>query len=204
MSNNYGYQNEYNFVELFNNKYFYELDNNSQLFLKELFEGKIDNSEKIICWKNKMKQKADIFIKYQNYVKSISIKCDNGNSIRTENIQDFKWFLEKLRIPYSIIEKYMSYHYGYQRDKEGKIDFTKPLSADEYKELYQDEIDIFNESINKTKIIIDIIDRFLIRGKNSDYDIDSLISGTVDEYVWIMKYDLYDLILIIDHHMLHV
>ena len=41
MSNNYGYQNEYDFVELFNNKYFYELDNNSQLFLKELFEGKL-------------------------------------------------------------------------------------------------------------------------------------------------------------------
>ena len=104
-----------------------------------------------------MKQKADIFIKYQNYVKSISIKCDNGNSIHTENIQDFKWFLEKLRIPYNIIEKYMSYHYGYQRDENGKVDFTKPLSADEYKELYQDEIDMFNESINKTTIIIDII-----------------------------------------------
>ena len=40
-----------------------------------------------------------------------------------------------------------------------------------------------------------MIDRFIIRGRNSDYDIDSLISGTIDDYVWIMKYDLYDLIL---------
>ena len=40
-----------------------------------------------------------------------------------------------------------------------------------------------------------MIDRFLIRGNNSDYDIDALISGTVDNYVWILKYDLYDLIL---------
>ncbi len=43
--------------------------------------------------------------------------------------------------------------------------------------------------------MIDMIDRFLIRGNNSDYDIDALISGTVDNYVWILKYDLYDLIL---------
>ena len=40
-----------------------------------------------------------------------------------------------------------------------------------------------------------MIDRFIIRGRNSDYDIDALISGTVDNYVWILKYDLYDLIL---------
>lgn len=36
---NYGYQNEYDFVGLFNNKYFYELDNNSQRFLSDLFGG---------------------------------------------------------------------------------------------------------------------------------------------------------------------
>ena len=40
-----------------------------------------------------------------------------------------------------------------------------------------------------------MIDRFIIRGRNSDYDIDALICGTIDDYVWIMKYDLYDLIL---------
>ena len=40
-----------------------------------------------------------------------------------------------------------------------------------------------------------MIDRFIIRGLNSDYDIDALVCGTVDDYVWIMKYDLYDLIL---------
>ena len=40
-----------------------------------------------------------------------------------------------------------------------------------------------------------MIDRFIVRGKNSDYDIDALISGTPNDYVWIMKHDLYDLIL---------
>ena len=40
-----------------------------------------------------------------------------------------------------------------------------------------------------------MIDRFIIRGRNSDYDIDVLVCGTVDDYIWINKYDLYDLVL---------
>lgn len=192
---NYGYQNEYDFVELFNGKCIDELDNNSQEFLKELFGENIDNTELIKAWKNKMNQKADIFIKYKNYIKNVSLKCGKSNSVHHETIQDFRRYLEKLQIPYKVIEKYVSYHYGYKRNEEGKIDYSRVLSADEYKELYQKELDIFNESINKTRIIVDMIDRFIIRGRNSDYDIDVLICGTIENYVWIMKYDLYDLIL---------
>ncbi len=192
---NYGYQNEYDFVELFNGKCIDELDNNSQEFLKELFGENIDNTELIKAWKNKMNQKADIFIKYKNYIKNVSLKCGKSNSVHHETIQDFRRYLEKLQIPYKVIEKYVSYHYGYKRNEEGKIDYSIVLSADEYKGLYQKELDIFNESINKTRIIVDMIDRFIIRGRNSDYDIDVLICGTIENYVWIMKYDLYDLIL---------
>ena len=193
--NNYGYQNEDDFVSLFNNKYFWELDERSQSFLKELFEDNIDENEKIISWKNSMFQKTDFFIKYKNYVKSISLKCGRSNSVHCEQIQEFKRYLEHLRIPYKEIEKYMSYHYGYMRDSKGKSDYSKQLSGDEYKMLYQKELDSFNNTINKTKIIIEMIDRFIIRGKNSDYDIDALVHGTIDDYVWIKKYDLYDLIL---------
>ena len=81
------------------------------------------------------------------------------------------------------------------KDKNGQTDFSNVLSAEEYKKIYQNEIDIFNQSINKTRIIIDMVDRFIIRGRNSDYDIDALICGTVNNYVWIMKHDLYDLVL---------
>ncbi len=195
MLRNYGFQNEYDFIEYFNNKYLYELNDNSQTFLKELFGDVIDNNEKIKSWKNKMMQKTDIFIKYKNYIKNISLKCGNSNSMHGESIEDFKRYLEKLKIPYNTIEKYFSYHYGYARDGDGSIDFSKSLSSEEYKKIYQEEIDIFNNSINKTRIIVDMIDRFIVRGRNSDYDIDAFVCGTVDEYVWIMKYDLYDLIL---------
>ena len=192
---NYGYQNELDFVNYFNDKYLYELDNNSKLFLKELFGEFIDNTEKIKSWKNKMAQKADIFIKYKNIIKSVSLKCGKNNSVHCENIQDFKRYLTNLNIPYKIIDKYISYHYGYRKNDDGTTDFTQQLSSEEYKELYQHEINDFNQTINKTRIIVDMIDRFLVRGRNSDYDIDALVSGLVDDYVWILKYDLYDLIL---------
>lgn len=192
---NYGYQNEYDFVELFNDKYLNELDLNSQKFLKELFENNIESDEKIRSWKNRMNQKTDIFVKYKNYVKNLSLKCGNSNSVHHENIQNFRRYLVKLGIPYKVIEYYVSYQYGYKRDENGNWDLKAKLSAEEYKKYYQNEIDIFNKYLNKTKIIVDMIDRFIIRGLNSDYDIDALISGTIDDYVWILKYDLYDLVL---------
>lgn len=193
--NNYGYQNEFDFVNLFNNKYLYELDNNSQLFLKDLFGENIDNGDKIKSWKNKINQKTDIFVKYGNYVKRISLKCGKSNSVHSESLQSFRLYLEKLNIPYKVIDKYVSYHYGYMRNEDGTFDTSSPLSSEEYKVYYQDEIDVFNSYINKTRIIVDMIDRFIVRGRNSEYDIDALVSGVTQNYVWILKHDLYDLIL---------
>ena len=192
---NYGIQNEYDFVELFNDKYLYELDDNSQRFLKELFRVNIDNDERILCWKNRFMQKTDIFVKYKNCVRGVSLKCGNSNSVHSESIESFKQYLEKLGIPYKIINIYTSFHYGYRHDENNDIDFSVSLSSEEYKKIYQNELDIFNEEINKTRIIVDMIDRFIIRGRNSEYDVDALVCGKVDDYVWIMKYDLYDLVL---------
>ena len=112
---NGGYQNEKDFVNLFNKKYLYELDNKAQDLLKDLFENEIDNSEPIKAWKNKAVQKADIFIKYKNYIKGISIKSGHNNSIHHEQIQEFERYLAKLKIPYKIINKYIGYHYGYEK-----------------------------------------------------------------------------------------
>ena len=180
---NNGFQNERDFVELFNNKYLYELDDVSINFLKELFVYVIDDDEIIVCWKNKMVQKADIFIKYKNYVKSISLKCGNNNSIHQEQVQEFKKYLSELGVPYKIADKYFSYHYGYMLKEDRKRDFSKLLSSVEYKKLYQTDIDIFNEYINKTKIIIDMVDRFIVRGRNSNFDIDALVCGVPSNYV---------------------
>lgn len=192
---NYGYKNEYDFVEMFNGKYLKEFDDNSQKFLLDLFDNLIENDEKIKAWKNRTNQKSDIFIRYKNYVKGISLKCGNSNSIHHEPIQEFRRYLEHLGIPYKVIEYYVSYHYGYAKDEKGNTDTSKTLSSDEYKAMYQHQLNIFNKYINKTRIIVDMIDRFIIRGRNSDYDIDAFISGTTNDYVWLLKYDVYDLIL---------
>lgn len=192
---NNGFKNEQDFVQLFNNKYLYELDNNSINFIKELFGKMIDNEEIIKCWKNKMVQKDDIFIKYKNYVKSISLKCGNNNSVHQEQVQEFKKYLSDIGIPYKIVDNYFSYHYGYMLDENGKRNFSKLLSSEEYKKLYQKDIDVFNKYINKTRIIVDMVDRFIVRGRNSNFDIDALVCGTPDDYIWIMKYDIYDLVL---------
>lgn len=61
-------------------------------------------------------------------------------------------------IPYKVIDKYIDYHYGYTKDSNGKY----TLSSEEYKKIYQNEIDIFNNAINKTKIIVNMINRFNI------------------------------------------
>ena len=81
------------------------------------------------------------------------------------------------------------------KTEEGKTNFNILLSAEEYKKIYQKEIDVFNKNINKTRIIVDMIDRFIIKGRNSEYNIDALVCGTIDDYIWIMRYDIYDLIL---------
>ena len=113
---NYGFQNEYDFVEL--------------------FENIIDNDEPILSWKNKIVLKTDIFIKYKNYIKGISLKCSNNNLMHQEPIQEFKRYLEKLGISYKNIDKYVSYHYGYMKDKNGQTDFSNVLSTEEYKKTY--------------------------------------------------------------------
>lgn len=112
-----------------------------------------------------------------------------------EQIQEFERYLRSIGISYKLIEKYLGYHYGYKKDESGINDYNCQLSSEDYKKYYQKDIDEFNMVINKTRIIVDMIDRFIIRGRNSEYDIDALICGRVNDYVWIKKYDIYDLIL---------
>ena len=192
---NYGFQNELDFVNLFNNKYLSELDENSQRFIRDIYGEEMKNDEPIKCWKNKIVQKADIFIKYKNSIKNISLKCGNSNFVHHEQIQEFERYLRSIGISYKVIEKYLGYHYGYKKDENGINDYNCQLSFEDYKKYYQKDIDEFNMAINRTRIIVDMIDRFIIRGRNSEYDIDALVCGKVDDYVWIKKHDIYDLIL---------
>ena len=64
-----------------------------------------------------MVQKTDIFIRYGNHIKNISLKCGKSNSMHHEQVQEFKRYLEI---------------YGYEEDS---LDFENILD-----ELYKENM----------------------------------------------------------------
>lgn len=57
------------------------------------------------------------------------------------------------------------------------------MSVEEYKKDNQSKIDKINEVLNNEKIIKKAINRFVTRGKNTDYFIAAIIYGEVDDFI---------------------
>lgn len=49
-----------------------------------------------------------------------------------EPIQEFKRYLGNIGIPYKVIDKYVSYHYGYKKNNDGTSDFSNQLNSEQY------------------------------------------------------------------------
>lgn len=186
-----GEENEFTFVQYLNNKKISMLNPMFKDLIDELFPLEDENSI-IKCWKNHLKQKSDIFIKINNKIKSISIKKGSRNSVHVERISDFIHFLIENNVKKDTIIEYLKYHYA-DGSTNGKG--FKRLSASEYKKDNQKKIDEINEEFNNEKIIKAAIDRFIIKGNNSDYYIDAIIDGEVDNFVWITRNDIVNIIL---------
>ena len=137
-------------------------------------------------------QKTDIFIRINGVMKGISIKKGMKNSVHVERITDFIHFLIDNKVDKEIVIQYLKYHYA-----DGSINGTgkKRLSCEEYKIHNQSEIDSINKAINNEKILRQAIEKFVIKGNNSDFYIDAMIYGTVDDFLWITKKDVMDIIL---------
>ena len=185
-----GYQNEYNFVLEFNNKKVKDLNPLLQNLVYSVFYD-ITEESLIKCWRNHYDQKSDIFLKIENAIKGISIKMGSRNSVHVESIWDFKRFLEGHKIPNNIICEYLKFHYA-----DGSLNNhgSKRVSTDEYKKNNQTKIDKINEYFNTEEIISDVIDRFVLIGNNSDYPIDALIYGTPDNFLWLARKDIVEII----------
>ena len=186
-----GEENEFTFVQYLNNKKISMLNPMFKDLIDELFPLEDENSI-IKCWKNHLKQKSDIFIKINNKIKGISIKKGNRNSVHVERISDFIHFLIENNVKKDTIIEYLKYHYA-DGSTNGKG--FKRLSASEYKKDNQKKIDEINKEFNNEKIIKAAIDRFIIKGNNSDYYIDAIIDGEVDNFVWITRNDIVNIIL---------
>lgn len=181
-----GYNNEYNFVIEFNNKKVRELNPLLHDFVYSIFKN-IKNDDVIKCWRNYYDQKSDIFIKIGNVMKGISIKMGSRNSVHVESILEFKRFLKKHNIPNHIICEYLKFHYA---DGTLNDSGSKRLSAEDYKKEHQSKIDEINKYFNAPNIVFDAIDRFVLKGNNSEYDISAIILGTPDNFLWLTKNDI--------------
>lgn len=188
---NFGELNEIKFVEYLNNKKFSELNPMFQNFIEDLF-GKVDNNDIIISKNNIYPTKTDIFIKINNKQKRISIKMGYNNSIHIEPISSFIHFLIENGIKKEIIIKYLKYHYA---DGSTNGSGSNRISSIEYKKLYQKEIDDINNHLKNEELLKKAINRFVLQGKNSKYEVDAIIHGTVKDFVWIKKEDIYKILL---------
>ena len=186
-----GYENEYDFVIAINNKKPYELNPILQELIYSIFNN-IQNNQIIKAWRNHYNQKSDILIKIGNAIRGVSIKMGNRNSVHVEYINDFIAFLKVHNIPTDIIDKYLRFHYA---DNTNNNTGNKRITAQQYKINHQKEIDEINKCFANKQIITDAISRFVLRGNNSEYDISAIVLGTPDNFIWLKKEDIVDILL---------
>lgn len=186
-----GYCNEYRFVKYLNGKRIGQLNPMFRFLIIKLFPN---YNEKMIikCWKNKELQKSDIFVEVNGIVKGISIKMGMKNSVHLEPISEFIHFLIENRVDREVVINYLRYHYA-DGSTNGKGD--KRLSSEEYKVNNQDSIDMINNCFNNKELLTNAIDRFILKGRNSDYRVDAIICGEVNDFVWITRDDILKVIL---------
>lgn len=186
-----GKNNEYEFVKYLNGKRISELNPMFRDLIDELFPNQPPNST-IKSWKNHYKEKSDIFIKINGKMKGISIKKGYKNSVHVERISDFIHFLIENNIDREIVIEYLKYHYA-DGSTNGKG--KKRISIEEYKKDNQSKIDKINQALNDEKLIKKAINRFVTRGKNTEYFISAIIYGEIDDFIWATKEQIEEIIL---------
>jgi len=186
-----GSENELEFVKYFNNRKISELNPMCRQFIENLFYI-TDENLVIKCWKNKYKQKSDIFIKINKEVKGISIKKGIKNSVHVERISDFIHFLIENKVDRNIVIEYLKYHYA-DGSTNGKGE--KRVSVEEYKKANQESINKINMVFKDENILKNAIDKFVIKGNNSTLYISALVYGEINDFIWITADDIKKVIL---------
>lgn len=178
-----GYENEDEFASYLNGKKVGEVNPIFQDLLYKLY-GKLQTDDVIKCWVNMDKRKADIYIKINNYVRGVSIKKGVKNSVHTEHIDDFINLLDSIGINEEVKTEFLKYHYADGTvDGKGKV----RISSKEYRSKYQNKVNLINENLNNPKYIDTFISRFVTKGNRAAYDIDAIIYGVIDDFIWITR-----------------
>lgn len=186
-----GYKNEDEFVQYLNKKKVCQVNPMFYDFLESIF-GKIHDDDIIWAWKNDQLEKADIFIKINNIIKRISIKKGVKNSVHAEPISMFLKFLTNNGFDQKTIVNILKYHYA-----DGTTDGTgaERFSVAQYKEKYQDEINQINKVMNQADFIRKAIDKLVLKGNQGDKSIDCIIYGIVEDFIWITKEEVIQILL---------
>lgn len=182
--NTNGFYNEIDFINGLNNKHIYELSGPLIEMLKKLYGNISNNKEIILCKKSFKTDKTDIIININGIKKYISIKSDKNNSMHLESITEFNNFLKENNISKELINIYNNYHYAIENNR-------NRLSAKEYQETHQVEINILNSKINEPKILKKAIERFIFKGThNYNNPVDAIIYGKINNFVCLTKNEI--------------
>lgn len=186
-----GFQNEIIIAKYLNNKKVKEVNPIFKDLITKLYQN-IDEESIIKSQIDYTKKKYDLIINIKDVIKRISIKKGINNSVHVEGISSFIHFLIDSGIEKNVIEEYLKYHYA-----DGTTNGTrkKRLSSEKYKEQNQDKIDYINSKINTPYILERAINRFILQGKNSGIKIDGIIYGTVNDFFFLTKAEIKDIIM---------
>lgn len=186
-----GYDNEYEFVKYLNGKKVGEIHPLLREVIDNLYPN-CDEKYEIKAWRNHYLQKSDIFININGLMKRISIKKGCKNSVHVERVTDFVHFLIENKVSREAVIEYLKYQYA-DGTTNGKGSYRQ--SASEYKKKNQNKIDLINKEFNQKNLVLKAIDKFVLQGNNSDYLIDAIIVGTVNDFVWASREDIKDMII---------
>lgn len=181
-----GYENEDEFARYLNGKRVGEVNPIFHELLNKLYIN-LSEDDYIKCWVNMAKRKADIYIKINNYVRGISIKKGVKNSVHLEHIDDFVHLLRTIGINENIINEFLKYHYA-DGTINGKGKYR--ISSAEYRKNYQDKIDMINNELNREEFIDKFVNRFVLQGNRAAYEVDAIIYGVIDDFVWITRKEI--------------
>lgn len=187
-----GFENEYQFYQYLNGRRVGMLNPIMIELIYELY-GNLDKESHIAAKIDYNQHKTDLMINVDGVIKRISIKVGIKNSVHVEGISSFIHFLIENKISKRTVIEYLKYHYA-----DGTTNGTgeKRISVEEYKSQHQEKIDQMNAEFNQPDFLLKCINRFVLRGRNSLYKVDALVYGTVEDFIWITKEDIYEIILL--------
>lgn len=188
---NNGVKNELIFLCYLNEKKVKELNIIMQDLIYRIFDN-ISQDDIVYASKTQIPEKTDMILKIRNEEKRFSLKIGSKNSVHAEPITEFVHFLIENKIPRFILMKFLKFHYG-DGTTNGKG--INRMSVLEYKEKNVDDFKEINKYFNNSSFVKKCVERFILKGRNSDKCIDVLLTGKVNDFFYITKDEIFDIIL---------